>query len=68
MRKFAASLLSVALLLSLTACGRAETDWQENTQAGKMILQERWSGWSREMPGNFVCARKAAQVEERKSM
>lgn len=34
MRKFAASLLSLTLLLSLIACGSAETDWQENTQAG----------------------------------
>lgn len=34
MRKFATSLLSVLLLVSLTACGSAETDLQENTQAG----------------------------------
>lgn len=34
MRKFVASLLSLALLLSLTACGSAETKQQENTQAG----------------------------------
>lgn len=34
MRKFAASLLSLTLLLSLTACGGAETKQQENTQVG----------------------------------
>lgn len=34
MRKLAASLLSVVLLLSLTACGRTETEQQENTQSG----------------------------------
>ena len=34
MRKFAASLLSVVLLISLTACGSTETNKQENTQAG----------------------------------
>ena len=34
MRKLTASLLSVALLISLTACGSTETDHQENTQAG----------------------------------
>lgn len=34
MRKFTASLLSVALLIFLTACGSTETDPQENTQAG----------------------------------
>ena len=34
MRKFAAFLLSLALLLSFTACGSAETDQQENTLAG----------------------------------
>lgn len=34
MRKFVASLLSVVLLISLTACGSAETNQQENTQAG----------------------------------
>lgn len=34
MRKFAASLLSLALLLSFTACGSAETKQQENMQAG----------------------------------
>lgn len=34
MKKFAASLLSAVLLLSLTACGSTETKQQENTQAG----------------------------------
>lgn len=34
MRKFAAFLLSAALLLTLAACGSAETDPQESTQAG----------------------------------
>ncbi len=34
MRKFAASLLSVILLICLTACGNAEPKQQENTQAG----------------------------------
>lgn len=34
MRKFAAFLLPLALLLSLTACGSAETKQQENMQAG----------------------------------
>lgn len=34
MRKFAASLLSVLLLVSITACGGAETNLQDNTQAG----------------------------------
>ncbi len=34
MRKFAALLLSVALLISLTACGGTETSQQENTRAG----------------------------------
>lgn len=30
-----------------------------------MILQERFNGWSIEMPGNCVCVQKAAQVKER---
>ena len=34
MRKFAACLLLAVLLISLTACGNAETNQQENTQAG----------------------------------
>lgn len=34
MKKFAAALLSLALLLSFTACGSAETKQQENMQAG----------------------------------
>lgn len=34
MRKFAAFLLSAALLISLTACGSTETDQQKNTLAG----------------------------------
>lgn len=34
MKKFVASLLSLVLLLSFTACGSAETKQQENMQAG----------------------------------
>ena len=34
MKKFVASLLSLALLLSFTAWGSAETKQQENMQAG----------------------------------